>query len=339
MVSFRSVSVVWLAAAGLAVGQEAAAPQQTQAGYLGVVTAPAPDGERVVTIDPQGPAAAAGIKVGDTLLKFDGQSLTPQNSLLTQMRPKKATQNVTLSVRDSTGKVEEKAVTLRERPTALPRGEGRMPADLDRVPGLGDMIDRAQFMQPGPRPMLGVTVAEIDHDLRERLKLGNVNGVLINEVRANTPAADAKLQANDVIQSVDNQQVTNPVELQRIVAGSKPDSQVKLKIFRNGQTIEVPVTVKTMTAPAMPGMPGMGRFPSGFPGMGMGPGGDLANQVNELKQRISMLESRIEALERRIGGTGREPRQPELKAPPGPGPTPPPRGATTPPPPPKAPDR
>ena len=192
-------------------------------------TAPAPDGERVVTIDPQGPAAAAGIKVGDTLVKFDGQSLTPQNSLVTQMRPKKAAQNVTLSVRDSAGNVEEKSVTLRERSTALPRIEGRMPADSDRVPGLVDMIDRAQFMQPGPRPMLGVTVAEVDPDLRERLKLGNVTGVLINEVRANTPAADAKLQANDVIQSVDNQQVTNPAELQRIVAGAKPDSQVKLK--------------------------------------------------------------------------------------------------------------
>jgi len=337
MVSLRSVSVVWLAAAGLAVAQETAAPQQTQAGYLGVVTAPAPDGERVVTIDPQGPAAAAGIKVGDTLLKFDGQSLTPQNSLVTQMRPKKAAQNVTLSVRDSTGNVEEKSVTLRERASALPRIEGRMPADLDRVPGLVDMIDRAQFMQPGPRPMLGVTVAEVDPDLRERLKLGNVAGVLINEVRANTPAAAAKLQANDVIQSVDNQQVTNPAELQRIIAGAKPDSQVKLKVFRNGQTIEVPVTVKTMTAPAVPGTSAMPRFPPGF--SGMGPGANISNEVNELKQRIAQLEARIEALERQVGGSGREPRQPELKTPPGAGATPPARGATTPPPPPKAPDR
>lgn len=337
MVSFRSVSVVWLAAAGLAIAQESAAPQSTQAGYLGVVTAPAPDGERVVTIDPQGPAAAAGIKVGDILLKFDGQSITGQDSLVAQMRPKKADQTVTLSVRDASGKVEEKSIKLRERPTALPRAERGLPADLDRVPGLADMVDRAQFMQPGPRPMLGVTVAEVDPELRERLKLGNVTGVLISEVRANTPAADAKLQANDVIQSVDNQQVASPAELQRIIAGAKPDSQVKLKIFRNGQTIEVPVTVKTMTAPAMPGMSGMPRFPPGFGGMG--PGAGFSNEVNELKQRIAKLEARIEALERRVGGSGREPRQPELKAPPGPGATPPAKGATTPPPPPKAPDR
>ena len=61
MTALRTATV-WLAAAGLAAAQDAA-----QRGYLGVVTVRSPDGELVVSIDPQGPAAAAGQRAEDDL--------------------------------------------------------------------------------------------------------------------------------------------------------------------------------------------------------------------------------------------------------------------------------
>jgi S1-C subfamily serine protease len=297
MVSLRSAAIVWTTAASLAVGQET-----TKRGYLGVVTTPAAEGELVTSVDPQGPAAAAGIMVGHTILRFDSQPITAQNTLRAQMQSKKAAQVVRLTIRDAAGKVEEKTATLRERPTnpTFPRSNYRLfdDDDMAAVPGFNDVIAQTQFMQPGPRPMLGVTVIDPDPRLREQMKLGDARGAMISEVRPNTPAFDAKLQVNDLVQAIDGKPVTATIDLQRIISTTKPDSQVKLKVLRDGKSIEVPVTVKTMTAPTMGGTPG------GFPSMGMAmaPNADLVNQVNELKQRVATLEARIQALERQVGG-------------------------------------
>jgi membrane-associated protease RseP (regulator of RpoE activity) len=167
----------------------------------------------------------------------------------------------------------------------------------DDAQGFADYITQAQFLQPsGPRPMLGVTVADPDPQLREQLKLGAAPAVVISEVRPGTPAADAKLQTNDVIQAVNGQPVTNTMDLQKLVGAAKPDAPVKLKILRAGQTLDVPVTVKVMAPPEPRG------FPPGFSGMmGSGSNADLVNEINALKQRVQMLEARVRALEQRAG--------------------------------------
>jgi predicted metalloprotease with PDZ domain len=335
MNALRTATAVWLATAGLAVAQDQPRQEQNQRGYLGVVTAPAAEGERVVSVDPNGPAAAAGLKAGDVLLKLDNQAIDPKVTLRNHMDAKKPSQIVALTVRDASGNVQTRNVTLRERPETpnLPRSLERMFGD--DAGGFADSIAQAQFLQPpGPRPMLGVTVVDPDADMRQRLNLGDAKGVLISEVRPNTPAADAKLQANDLVQSVDGKEVTSAGELQRLIGDAKPDAQVKLKVLRGGQSVEVPVTVKSMTPPA---------FPPGFPGMGgMMPGpGNLAQQVNDLRQRVQTLEARIQALEQRLSGGG----QPDRGTPgAGGAPPPAPKGPTNPPPPPrgaqpKAPDR
>jgi len=314
MVSLRTTSIVWITAASLASAQET-----TKRGYLGVITTPTVDGELVTSVDAQGPAAAAGVKVGHTLLRLDAQPLTSQNSLRAQMQSKKAAQVVTITIRDGAGKVEDKTVTLRERPTisTFPRSNYRRPGDDDdwtEVPGFNDLINQTQFLQPGPRPMLGVTVIDPDPRLREQLKLGDVKGALISEVRPNTPAFDAKLQANDFVTAINDQPLNATIDLQRIISTTKADSQVKLKILRDGKPMDVMVTVKTMTAPGIGGM-------SGLPPMGMGtaPNADLVNQINELKQRVATLEARIQTLEQRLGAQPGVPGT--LKTPPQPAPT------------------
>jgi len=299
MTALRTATAVWLTAGGLAVAQDAA-----KRGYLGVGTASAGVGERVVAVDPLGPAAAAGLKAGDVIVKLDNLVIDAVNTLRVQLNSRKTGQSVSVTFRDAAGNLQTRNVTLRDRSAADPA----QPRSLYRLfdddePVSGDIV-QMQFLQPpGPRPMLGVTVLDATPEFRERLKLGNATGVIISEVRPNTPAADAKLQVNDFVQAIDNRPVTSAAEVQQIIGSTKPDTPVKLKVLRNGQAIEVPVTVKSL---AMPGMPGPQRVP-GMGGMGgmMGPGvnADLVNQVNELRQRVQMLEARVQQLEARAGGT------------------------------------
>ena len=124
MLRVQNIAAVWLTAAAVASAQEATKPA-----YLGVVTVPTPDGELIVQIEADSPAAAAGLRVGETILKLDNQPLTSQQPLRMQMRGKKADQTASLSIRDSAGNVTTKSVTLRARReagSAAPQRRGHL---------------------------------------------------------------------------------------------------------------------------------------------------------------------------------------------------------------------
>ena len=317
MRSMRMVAVVALAAAGSAMAQEnntRTVQEPVKRGYLGAATTPInAGGELIVDLDPQGAAAAAGLKVGDVILKVDNQTLSLQRKLVEQMKDRNANQAVTLSVKDATGNVVEKSITLRDRvmfgePRRIQSNYGRNDDDLKRERmRVDEMLQQAQFGQPpaGPRPMLGVTIRNVDPGFREQFKLGEVNGAVIGDVRPGSPAADAKLQVNDVVTQIDATAIASPADLQKVIGAVKPDSKVTLKVFRDGKTIDVPVTVKSMTMPAFPGMS------SGFSGTAAPI--DLFGEINALKQRVEALEARVRVLE---GGRGSPPAP--MKTPPAP---------------------
>jgi S1-C subfamily serine protease len=304
MRSIRLAAAVSLAAVAPAFAQppaplpaKAAPPAAQEAakrGYLGVmVSNREPDSVAIERLDPQGAAAAAGLKAGDVIIKVDGQAVPDQIKLNELVNAKRAGQTVLLSVRGADGNVVEKQVTLRDRPMPTTRNYAQFDDDPNgNALRIDEMIRQAQFGQPpmGPRPMLGVTVFDADPGLRDQLKMGNVNGAVIGEVRPGTPAADAKLQVNDVVTAIDATAVASAAELQRVIASAKPDSKVTLKVFRDGKTIDVPVTIKTMTTPSIPGIaPGFGgRMPALA---------DPFAEIRALKQRIDQLEARVRVLE------------------------------------------
>lgn len=319
MRSIRLAAAVSLAAVAPTFAQppaplpsKAAAPtaqEPAKRGYLGVMVSNREPGSIAIEqLDPQGAAAAAGLKAGDVIIKVDGQAVSDHIKLNELVNARRAGQSVTLSVRGADGNVVEKQVTLRDRPMPTTRNYAQFDDDPNgNALRIDEMIRQAQFGQPpmGPRPMLGVTVMDADPGLRDQLKMGNVNGAVIGEVRPGTPAAEAKLQVNDVVTAIDATAVASAADLQRIVGSAKPDSKVTLKVFRDGKTIDVPVTIKTMTMPSIPGMdPGFGgRMP---------PLGDPFAEIRALKQRIDQLEARVRALE---GGRGPGAPAPQTKPP------------------------
>ena len=67
------------------------------------------------------------------------------------------------------------------------------------------------------------------------------SGVLVQEVAAGSGAADAGLQANDVITAVDSTTVTSPAELAAAVQSHEPGDQVTVTYTRNGTSATVKV--------------------------------------------------------------------------------------------------
>lgn len=80
-------------------------------------------------------------------------------------------------------------------------------------------------------------------------------GIVVTEVSTDVPAAKA-IDPQDVIVAVDGVPVRTPAQLRREIARRKPGDQVRLKIRRNGETLDV--TVRTVASPNDPSRPIIG---------------------------------------------------------------------------------
>ena len=119
------------------------------------------------------------------------------------------------------------------------------------------------------RPQLGVVLEPMDPGTAARLGLPDTRGALIGGVQADSPAAKAGLQPGDVIRKFDGREVRDFNDLRKRVAAAKIDSTVKTEVLRNGQPLDLSVTIRE--APqrarlaALPAPPPAGVVPQPLP--------------------------------------------------------------------------
>ena len=73
---------------------------------------------------------------------------------------------------------------------------------------------------------------------------GDANGVIVSAVAPGSPAAQAQLQAGDVIKKFDGRDVKNFTTLRTLVAQAGIDKKVELDIERNGRPLKVQAEIK-----------------------------------------------------------------------------------------------
>jgi S1-C subfamily serine protease len=92
-------------------------------GYLGLGLHPVPlaggngMGAMVMSVDPEGPGAAAGVHQGDVIVAFNGEPIRRVQSLLRALGPDRVGQTVTLDLRRA-GETKQLSLTIGERPAA-----------------------------------------------------------------------------------------------------------------------------------------------------------------------------------------------------------------------------
>jgi len=96
------------------------------------------------------------------------------------------------------------------------------------------------------RAYLGVQIEEIDETTARALGMDRVAGVLVQGVIDGGPAEYAGIQAGDVILKVDGKEVNRPNELQMEIARRQPETEVAIKVLRNGSEQDIKVTLKTL---------------------------------------------------------------------------------------------
>ena len=224
-------------------------------GYLGVGIRPVDDdtaaalglpknqGEIVNSVEPNGPAAKAGLRPFDVVTRVNGQAVTPDQTLSY------------LIANVSPGSTARFDIIRDNKPLTLSATVGTRPSE-DQIAGMlgntdddGDGIpdsDGAGAAQPASNP-LGIQVAPLTPQIARSLGIDStVQGVV---VAATDPSSDAgqKLQRGDVISGINSATVRTGADLARGVAAAKAAGrpQVLLLVSRKRTpAIFVPVKIK-----------------------------------------------------------------------------------------------
>lgn len=94
------------------------------------------------------------------------------------------------------------------------------------------------------RGMLGVLGQNLSPELAQAMHLGaNIKGVLVTEIKPNTPAALAGMQTEDIIQKVNGHVIRDAIELRNVFSLSRPGTKAKVLIERNGKPKTLTVKV------------------------------------------------------------------------------------------------
>src|SRR2546423_5106701 len=93
------------------------------------------------------------------------------------------------------------------------------------------------------RGWLGVQIQEVTPAIAASLGSQSEHGALVAVVTPNSPGANAGLKQGDVVLSFNGKEVGRLRDLPRMVASTAPDTNAKLKIWRNGQTVELQATL------------------------------------------------------------------------------------------------
>ena len=137
-------------------------------------------------------------------------------------------------------------------------GDGKQVLDLESLHDVlimknhgDDAVEGAQSVDvpEEERYMIGVQCEEAGEVLRGHLHLGDA-GVVVMEVRDETPAAEAGLLKNDIIVQIDDKDLASRDDLISAVAGS--DGKVlTLAVIRDGEKHSITIQPKMMKVPVI----------------------------------------------------------------------------------------
>ncbi|MGD9560672.1 MAG: PDZ domain-containing protein [Pyrinomonadaceae bacterium] len=227
------------------------------------------------------PAQAAGLQKGDVIVRLNGEEVTSARKLsrlVGEIAPDHQARLIVLRG----GSEREITVTVGKNP-GLKSANGAFqwsgPLEDFDIPGLEDLPNLRSLpriesipLPPGApnAPMawsfgssrqIGVGISMLTKQLADHF--GVAGGALINNVRADSPAAKAGLKAGDIIVEADGKMIDGSFDLVRAIR-EKKDGSIALTFVRDGnrQTVNVtPEEVKggfdnliELSTPDAPGM-------------------------------------------------------------------------------------
>ena len=171
-----------------------------------------PEGSLITQVAPNSPAARAGLRAGDVILKYNGTPISRTSELLNYLNRSVPNQSIQLEVlRD------DKRRNITATVSTAP----------DDTPAKNNPDTAAKG------PVLGVSIRDLS--VAEQRQLDIKGGVLIQEVRRGGSAAQARMMPGDVIVQLNNTTIQNANQFVETVSTLKQGTVARVVIIRQGQ--------------------------------------------------------------------------------------------------------
>ncbi|MDM1721198.1 Do family serine endopeptidase [Acinetobacter towneri] len=171
-----------------------------------------PEGSLITQVAPNSPAARAGLRAGDVILKYNGTPISRTSELLNYLNRSVPNQSIQLEVlRD------DKRRNITATVSTAP----------DDTPAKNNPETAAKG------PVLGVSIRDLT--VAEQRQLDIKGGVLIQEVRRGGSAAQARIMPGDVIVQLNNTTIQNANQFVETVSTLKQGTVARVVIIRQGQ--------------------------------------------------------------------------------------------------------
>lgn len=221
-----------------------------------------PRGVAVTKVLENSPAASAGLRDGDVIVRFDGEEVKSVAKLTRMISEVAPDQKARVTILRG-GREQEITVTMGKREMPEFRAFGGTPNGVFTLPSPGEI----PFMRIDPNNLpkglekfemrnlpegevlyfgntgrkLGVVTTPLTKQLGEYFGSADGKGLLVEEVRENSAAAKAGLRAGDVILEVDGASLENQSDLIRAL-NKKTEGDVTLTILRDKQRLTLRAT-------------------------------------------------------------------------------------------------
>ena len=189
-----------------------------------------PGGALITRILPDSPAAQAGLKAGDVILKYNRQEVVSYRTLKPLVGSSVPGETVTLELLR-----ENKVVTIKVEVGTLEAQDESTP------PVRGEKPSRPSDPAPPQDRPLGISVLTLSDDERRAAKVVG-GGVRVVEVSPG-PGRDAGLIPGDVILSIASQEITHAERYAEVVGRLTPGQSVPVLVQRQGAPLFLALAV------------------------------------------------------------------------------------------------
>jgi serine protease Do len=216
------------------VAQQLKATGHAAHGWLGVLIQPVtqdlarsfdldePSGALIARVEPNSPAAQAGLKAGDIVLEYNGKKLDTSGTLPPLVGATAVGEKVPLKILRQ-GKQQTLTVTIRA------------------LPGKQQLAAAEHTSGPAPLQILHLRVADLNAAQRRDLDIGK-DGVLVQQV-GNGPAAKAGIRPGDVLLQIDNRDVTSTEQLATLLPRLPHHKPLAVLLMRNRSPLFLAITI------------------------------------------------------------------------------------------------
>jgi serine protease Do len=182
-----------------------------------------PTGALVGEVAPNTPSQKTGIKTGDVITAVNGKKISDAREVRLMIGSMAPGSKAQIQV-NRDGQTKMFGVDLVEMPAG--------------AAGEGPKASPEESAQPEKTTVFGgVAVADITSDIRSALNLPkDVQGAVIAEIDADSPAGKAGLREGDVIQEVNKQPVKNAKDLLAISKKLKPNEKILIRVYSQGRS-------------------------------------------------------------------------------------------------------